>query len=356
MLNDFLKKMRADYKYISLLLIPFVIVGYTLPGSNSSIRQAKELISVSTFPSLNDDIFIRQPLNMAFDSLQNIYISDHLGAKILKFDKNGSHIRNIGRKGKGPGEFTMVSEIRVEDEYLYAYDQGRFQKYKLDGTFLESNLIFGIKNYWVHRGSIFAYKLEKNPRDLLTEDGYNEKLFKVLNQEGKKIDEFGSFLDLMPAKNSFQTFRGSDLLLREYNHRLYVLFRYFPVLRVYDLNTNELIKEITFDHPFDYASDRVNQNYLPESYIQNGTMRVTFLFSAFDVTDDGIFVGLFDDDILIDQYDFGGNHINRYWKGLTEGDYYLYDLGVKRDKERRLNFYALTRKNGIPLVEVLTHK
>ena len=50
--------------------------------------------------------------NFYFGSIENclifnnkLYVSDTRKATIYEFDQNGKFIRNIGRKGRGPGEF-----------------------------------------------------------------------------------------------------------------------------------------------------------------------------------------------------------------------------------------------------------
>lgn len=51
--------------------------------------------------------------SVRIDDEENIYVLDRKACQIKVFDKNGIHLRNIGRKGQGPGEmqFPTVMEI-----------------------------------------------------------------------------------------------------------------------------------------------------------------------------------------------------------------------------------------------------
>jgi len=50
------------------------------------------------------------------DKNNNIFAALGMGCVIKKFDENGKFIKNIGKKGQGPGEFNGSSGIDIDDE------------------------------------------------------------------------------------------------------------------------------------------------------------------------------------------------------------------------------------------------
>lgn len=72
-----------------------------------------------------------------------IYISDAGNQRILVVSERGEHIRTIGRKGEGPGEFLSPSNITVGFGRLYVYDRplSRISTFDLDGRLLSTNKV-----------------------------------------------------------------------------------------------------------------------------------------------------------------------------------------------------------------------
>ncbi|MFC1564469.1 6-bladed beta-propeller [candidate division KSB1 bacterium] len=64
-----------------------------------------------------------QPQDVALDSEGNVYILDKGNFRIQKYDRNGKFILSFGKKGQGPGEFSIAYQIIVspEDE-IYVFD------------------------------------------------------------------------------------------------------------------------------------------------------------------------------------------------------------------------------------------
>jgi len=73
---------------------------------------------------------------------ENIYILDSNKAKSLfVFDMEGRFIRKIGGIGRGPGEYVGINDFTFdrENRIIFIDDyENRIQKYKLDGTYLQT--------------------------------------------------------------------------------------------------------------------------------------------------------------------------------------------------------------------------
>jgi hypothetical protein len=93
------------------------------------------------------DGYFRQPTDVAWDSDDNIYISDgYTNSRVAKFDKRGNWVKSWGTRGSGgshadenPGMFSTPHNIGVDRRNnIYVADRGnrRIQVFDTDGTFL----------------------------------------------------------------------------------------------------------------------------------------------------------------------------------------------------------------------------
>jgi len=97
-------------------------------------------------PPVHVDGMFRQPTDVAWDSDDNIYISDgYTNSRVAKFDRKGAWIRSWGSRGSGgphadenPGMFSTPHNIGVDRQNnVYVADRGnrRIQVFDTDGRF-----------------------------------------------------------------------------------------------------------------------------------------------------------------------------------------------------------------------------
>lgn len=114
----------------------------------------------------NIHFMFKNILDLASDSKENIYILD--SDRILKYNRSGRFISQIGRIGQGPGEFTSPRKIFIDNfDNLYINDQGRkILMYSENRKFLEViTLKFSIptspqesSNFYIDKnGYIYAF-------------------------------------------------------------------------------------------------------------------------------------------------------------------------------------------------------
>ena len=76
--------------------------------------------------------------DIGVDSQGNIYVLDIGNYRIQKYDDRGIHVRTIGRKGQGPGEFdTPYGMFLSVEDIIYVHDGMRIKSFKKDGSFLK---------------------------------------------------------------------------------------------------------------------------------------------------------------------------------------------------------------------------
>jgi streptogramin lyase len=86
------------------------------------------------------DGMFRQVTDMAWDSGDNLYISDgYINSRVAKVDKNGNWLKSWGERGKEPGQFNTPHSIAADAKgNVYVADRGnrRIQVFDGEGKFL----------------------------------------------------------------------------------------------------------------------------------------------------------------------------------------------------------------------------
>jgi len=79
------------------------------------LDQPWQITQTDIFQPLRSDEVIVRPDGV-------VYILNFSEATIMQFDADGKHMKNIGRKGQGPGEFVYPTDFFYQDGTLYVYD------------------------------------------------------------------------------------------------------------------------------------------------------------------------------------------------------------------------------------------
>ena len=84
----------------------------------------------------NEDCFIKR-LDQVWMNDSIILVNDRL--KLLLFNREGEFLKQIGRQGKGPGEYGLIFNFDVILDTIYVSSRGKkaWIKYTLDGIFCE---------------------------------------------------------------------------------------------------------------------------------------------------------------------------------------------------------------------------
>ena len=97
-------------------------------------------------PPVHVDGYFRQPTDVAWDSDDNIYVSDgYTNSRVAKFDKRGGWLMTWGSRGSGgqhadenPGQFNTPHNIGIDRQNnMYVADRGnrRIQVFDVNGRF-----------------------------------------------------------------------------------------------------------------------------------------------------------------------------------------------------------------------------
>ncbi|WP_146150882.1 HYR domain-containing protein, partial [Candidatus Nitrosopelagicus brevis] len=105
--------------------------------------------------------FFLSPQHLAFDSENNVYVTDLGNSRVQKFDSTGNFLIEWGNRGSSDGEFGHPTGIAVSDEFVFVVDNKNhnIQKFTLDGEFISKWGGFGKDNGFF-----------KSPRGIIVSD------------------------------------------------------------------------------------------------------------------------------------------------------------------------------------------
>jgi 6-bladed beta-propeller len=172
------------------------------------------------------DGLFRQVTDMAWDSDNNVYITDgYINSRVAEFDRDGNWVKSWGEPGTGPGQFRTLHSIVVDrDNHIYIADRGnaRIQVFDTSGKLLKilrieveapANAPTAYGNRPVAGGEVGAADLTQapgapwalcitpgSPQYLFVSDGYPGRIYKMttdgkvlgwLGSSGKVLKKFG---------------------------------------------------------------------------------------------------------------------------------------------------------------------
>jgi len=180
-------------------------------------KDGKELLTLGTPGTAGDwneaagTRLFNQPNETAIDSQGNLYVVQGHGVsepKVLKFDANGSFIKQWGSRGEGPGQFFAAHSIEIDaNDTLYIADREnmRIELFDTEGTYLRE---------WNYNAMVCGIYLHDDGFMYMT-SGFDGE-FAKLDMEGKLLGSLGS-----PGEGNGQ-FGEAHYLTLDANGNVYV--------------------------------------------------------------------------------------------------------------------------------------
>jgi mRNA-degrading endonuclease HigB of HigAB toxin-antitoxin module len=187
-------------------------------------------------PLKDNSILLRSATLVDFSD-NSILVSDR--THCILYDRRGNRVAIIGRKGKGPGEYSIIMSMKFGAlNKIFIEDVRSFLEYDLEGNFLQS------------------FKLDVNPRDgakgiVYNWSPFNDSLFlgQVPNDSGKERNKavfFNLKGNTVKSVVNYELLNKSECYTSDYN----------TYGSIYKFSGDTYFKEIWNDTLF-----RVNNNY-----------------------------------------------------------------------------------------------
>lgn len=169
-----------------------VVKNPTEPLHGELILELEEDLSIGGNEN-DDNYYFPKSVYIAVDNRGNIFAADTGNVRIQEYDKTGKHLRSIGRKGQGPGEFQFPGMVRFDGEGNISIIDSPTRALKVfspDGTYKKSvPLRTSLQpNFYLSKEG-FIFGLEIN---YLAKDGPRIAVIK-LNPDGSSAETLARF-------------------------------------------------------------------------------------------------------------------------------------------------------------------
>lgn len=169
-------------KKISLLTLALTALVFHSCTSKDALTEKEIEFEIEKIISSEDEkspYFFGSILNVCANS-KYIYISDWKNYTIKIFDREFNHIKTLGRKGNGPGEFGQIfTGMSCDEQRVYLITFNRLYIFSSDGIY-ENEIIlrFMPRKLFLFEDK-FMFKLNSD-----------EKVFCITDNKGKIIEKF----------------------------------------------------------------------------------------------------------------------------------------------------------------------
>ena len=166
------------HRQISLIVIfSILLVGVSFVGNGFADRAHSYDSEFGKYGITKPGSFL-SPQHLAFDSENNLYVTDLGNARVQKFDSNGNFLSEWGSVGIASGQFGHPSGIAISGESVFVVDNRNHnvQKFDLDGNFITKWGSYGSDD-----GSF------KSPRGITISD---DKFVYVVDSGNARIQKF----------------------------------------------------------------------------------------------------------------------------------------------------------------------
>jgi hypothetical protein len=291
-------------------------------------KGAIKLRKLFSFPSKELEekgIYFYNAFWMCMDKDKNIYVLNQLGHRVLKFDINGKFLKQIGKKGKGPGEFWLPSEISVDGKgHLFVEDDGnrRIQIFNSDGKYLGSFKCFK---------AIFSMVADKDGFIYTNPQSFDPQypLIEVFNIKGELVRSFGKRLN-------FGNNTPNDVILTmSPNEELIVAWTRFDYLRKYSKD-GKLLLETKLKHKYVNEKSKINMKSKFIKGVRSFYETITNIYS----TKNAIYVLITYPRIEILEFDNNFQLRKVFWAEIGPQDL-IRDFFVLEESNGQLLFYIL---------------
>ncbi len=217
-----------------------------------------------------DDFYFKGPYNIKLDFVGNIYVIDQ--DEFLKFDASGKFIRNLMKKGIGPGECRNISNYNFSKENgitLYDYYLFKIIKNGPDGKLIDEKRLptnkFLSLFYQDRDKLFFTYdSLDSNKGKAEIVD-IDEQIIEFLpeNNSFKNIISFPFKNFAFKTSNTFATVRITPFLSTHYDkNRFFISHTREYGIKLIDLDSAKVLIEFKRSYKKVKVTDE-NKKYIP---------------------------------------------------------------------------------------------
>jgi len=287
-------------KCLAILIINFIIINYSC--KNKTIKSDLPIIDIESAVKKMDEVYLSHYTNNIryivlgsemehpLELIEHLAVSDKLilasdGKSCFLYNSEGEFIRRIGRRGRGPGEYSFVNGMYLDKDKIFIRDLVDLNEYMLDGSFQKryNNCFLAEGKYYLPdfqtimlNDTLFFGRIENNTGQInyraLIVDKTGEIKFSFTNYIKIK-PEPGKHGAKRPQRACVYKFDNKFFYLEPFNDTLFQLNNQFKLLPIYIFNFGK------FREPFSERSVPLeNYDVLKYFYLTSAFQTEKFLF------------------------------------------------------------------------------
>lgn len=264
-----------------------------ISGCREKPQTNGNLVLIESFNSIDDQVYFAYH-NYITDTGESLIITDNNDPKVVEVSYDGRFIRTFGNIGKGPCEFTMVTNPVYKDDKLFVYALGNAKVivYNKSGECVKEIPIQDFIWQMTTDGNfIYAFSTREN----------DENLVRMYNMYGEFIKSFGNVLETEDLKlNYFEQNLNNLPKMTIYDDKVWLLHLYYPVLKIYSLH-GELLNYYALNEFFDYQERLKNTDVTIGKSNSSGAI---FIYRSLTVNDQGVYLEVHDDHLVVDYFNY----------------------------------------------------
>jgi hypothetical protein len=289
------------------------------PTSAISLKQERSIKS--------EGARFANPSSMFTDKDGNILIADNT-AHVIDFYSAKTNETTVVPTPTGEGALRFPFVVRKAQHKIYVTDDEGVKIFKENGQY--EKLLRTHYSMWDfvlgNDGSIYANTAYRGSTD-------SEGLIVKLNSNGERVSSFGRRFNQSQYKGlDDQAFMTCSWPL------LFVAFKHRPLVAIYDLTNEKLVREFTVQHQVFSRLDSLSKD---ASFTNPNPSKVVLprYVAGIAVADNRIFVLLHLPQIEIVEFDFLGNEKNRYRSSEVSNVLNYFGFGIQNEHGVR-RFYV----------------
>jgi hypothetical protein len=242
-----------------LIFIPLEILAQTIIENPEKplAKNAGRVLKLQEIWRITDEggqFYFKYPTELRMSSDGHIFLADE--NELLKFTPEGKFIKNLFKKGQGPGEIKSDFAYFLHDNEIYIYDFMALKMIRTDlnGEFIKQvriesgpyNGFYGVFKDWL----IFLKDVFPPPAERKSKLQYMPCAIRLVSEDGKIEKECYMFQRQMFFQpNGFTSWTRWASILSEDGNRLYVSHTRDYLIETLDLNKGQVINRFKRVYP-----------------------------------------------------------------------------------------------------------
>ena len=182
------------------------------------------------------------------------YILDSDGRICILYDNAGQFLRQIGKQGRGPGEYSNIVSVFLIDEKIYIQDYYNLIEYKIDGTYIKkyNNCFIINKEYPLQTAIMLNDSIFFGIIDNIS--GHDEFKALILNKKGNVELYYKNYIFFnlngvcwakTPVMSNFHWFENKLFFKESLNDTLFKVDDKYRLTPVNEFNLGEYKEPVT---------------------------------------------------------------------------------------------------------------